>query len=414
MGDSLIVMMAQPRAVSPLANHYNAPNYMGEMHPLAHEAGHQRHLTDLAHARTQHALADHGRLEQEFAALRSQRDEAVSEAHTTSQKLDETKFVLEQRDNENLRLNARLNDTAEMAQELEAEWTGEASAKFQLQRQLSERELEIGELRSQMERIRGEACSAEPLRLENEQLKQRVQQMGDELDTLHERYLGGQQAKDENSALRLKVSEQLTAMDEMLKSHGSEMQVASHVSQGVGAALESKTQRIEALLNGMVLERELKRDAVDKMNKAVQRADALEAEVQSVRAELCRVDEELTATTHELTQAEICTTDAESAAAAVSPRKMKLATRLDTLFGRLNSRIVSAQDETTRARTDLSNCQRELSECEVKRQTAIEERDRANLEALRDREDLAQITQAWSRHRPKFGSSEYKKSAIMN
>ena len=29
---------------------------------------------------------------------------------------------------------------------------------------------------------------------------------------------------------------------------------------------------------------------------------------------------------------------------------------------------------------------------QVKRQTAIEERDRANLEALRDREDLAQIT----------------------
>ena len=102
---AVTIMMAIPRAVSPLANHYNAPpNYMAEMHPLAHvfsprlhlhsptltptcclqEAGHQRHLTDLAHARTQHALADHGRLEQEFAALRSQRDEAVSEAHTTS------------------------------------------------------------------------------------------------------------------------------------------------------------------------------------------------------------------------------------------------------------------------------------------------------------------------------------------
>ena len=42
----------------------------------------------------------------------------------------------------------------------------------------------------------------------------------------------------------------------------------------------------------MVLERELKRDAVDKMNKAVQREDALEAEVRSVRAELCCVGQE--------------------------------------------------------------------------------------------------------------------------
>ena len=73
--------------------------------------------------------------------------------------------------------------------------------------------------------------------------------MADELDSLHERYLGGQQAQEENSLLRLKVSEQLTSMDEMLKKHGSEMQVASHMSQGVGAALESKTQRIESLLN---------------------------------------------------------------------------------------------------------------------------------------------------------------------
>ena len=52
--------------------------------------------------------------------------------------------MLEQRDNENLRLNARLNDTAEMAQELEAEWTGEASAKFQLQRQVNRPLVHVG------------------------------------------------------------------------------------------------------------------------------------------------------------------------------------------------------------------------------------------------------------------------------
>jgi chromosome segregation ATPase len=379
-----------------------------------HENVHHKHLKDLSDARTQHALADHAQLEQEFSSLRMERDHAVDEAHRTSQKLHEASFVLEQKANENLRLNARLNDTTEMAQELEAEWSGQSNAKLQLQRQLAERDLELGELRAQMEKIRSEACAAVPLRLENEELKCRIREMSDELDCMHQRYKGGAEAKEENSRLRLKVSEQLTSMDEMLKKHGAEMQVASKMSEGVGAALESKTQRIEALLNGMVVERELKLDCVDKMNAALQRADSLEAEVQAVRDELCRVDQELTATTNELTEAEMTTTDAESAAAAISSRKQRLASRLHQLFAQLNNRITAAKEDADRARMDLSDCRAELILCETRLQTVTEERDQANLEALRDRDDLARITQAWTRHRPKFGESEYQKSAIMN